>query len=137
MVDITRAVEKELSGSCHCQVTTDVIDEESFACSEVSPNSVTYQARLSGTSERGSASFMSLIEEWVSTGPTIHVRGMLMWLDENCSTAISDLSEGECSTSVAQADSGACTNTCSSTKDVQDRTITRCGVIRVRVNYGE
>ena len=38
-----------------------------------------------------------------------------MWLGENCSTAISDLSEGECSSSVAQTDSSACTNTCSST----------------------
>ena len=38
-----------------------------------------------------------------------------MWLGENCSTVISDLSEGECSSSVAQTDSCACTNTCSST----------------------
>ena len=38
-----------------------------------------------------------------------------MWLGKNCSTAISDLSEGECSSSVAQIDACACTNTCSST----------------------
>ena len=113
--DITRAVEEELSGSCQCQITTDSIDEESFACSEASPNSVTYRARLSGTSERDSASFISLIEDWVSTGPTIHVRGMLMWLGEECSTAISDLSEGECFRSESQTDSCACSNTCAST----------------------
>ena len=51
----------------------------------------------------------------MSTGPTIYVSGVLMWLGENCSTAISDLSEGECSSSVAQTDSGTCTNTYSST----------------------
>ena len=107
LADITRAVEEELSASCQCQITNDTIDEESFACSEASPNSVTYQARLSGTSERDSASFISLIEDWVSTGPTIHVRGVLMWVGEECSTAISDLSEGVCSSSEAQTSTGA------------------------------
>ena len=74
LADITSAVEEEISASCQCQITTDIIDEESFACSEVSPNSVTYRARLSGTSERDSASLISLIEDWVSTEPTIRVR---------------------------------------------------------------
>ena len=68
---------------------------------------MTYRARLSGTSERDSASLTSFIEDWVSTGPTIHVSGILMWLGEECSTAISDLSEGVCSSSEAQTSTGA------------------------------
>ena len=100
-------MEEELSGSCQCQVTTNNIDEESFACFEASPNSVTYQARLSGTSERDSTFLISLIEDWVSTGPTIRVRGMLMRVGEECSTAISDLSEGVCSNLGAQTSTGA------------------------------
>ena len=107
LAEITGAVEEELSGSCQCQITTDSIDEESFACSAASPNSVTYRARLSGTSERDSAFLISLIEDWVSTGPTIRVRGMLIWVGEKCSTAISDLSEGVCSNSEAQTSTGA------------------------------
>ena len=107
LADITRAVEEELSASCQCQITNDIIDEVSFACSAASPISVTYRARLSGTSERNSASLISLIEDWVSTEPIIHVRGMLMWLGEECSTAISDLSEGVCSSSGAQTSTGA------------------------------
>ena len=107
LAGITHAVEKELSASCQCQITNDTIDEESLACSEASPNSVSYRARLSGTSERDSASFISLIEDWVSTGPTIRVRGVLMWMGEECSTAISDLSEGVCSSSEAQTSTGA------------------------------
>ena len=105
LADITREVEEELSGSCECQFFNDIIDEESFSCFEASPNSVTYRARLSGTSERDSASLVSLIEDWVSTGPTIHVRGVLMRVGEECSTfstAISELSEGICSSSGAQ-----------------------------------
>ena len=38
-----------------------------------------------------------------------------MWLGDNCSTAISDLSKGECASSVAQTDTCSCSNTCSST----------------------
>ena len=85
-------MQEKLNSSCQCQITNDTIDEEFFACFEASPNSVTYQARLSGTFERDSASLISLIEDWVSTGPTIHVRGVLMWVGEECSMAISDLS---------------------------------------------
>ena len=107
LADITRAVEEELSGSCQCQITTDTIDGQSFACSDASPNSVTYRARLSDTIERDSASLISLIEDWVSTGPTIRVRGVLVRVGEECSTAISDLSEAVCSSSGAQTDSCA------------------------------
>ena len=65
-----------------------------------------YQARLSGTSEKDSTSFNSVIEDWVSTGPTILVRGVLVGVGEECSTAISDLSEGVCSSSGNQI--GSC-----------------------------
>ena len=111
LVDITRAVEEELSASCQCQITNDTIDEESFACFEASSNTVTYRARLSGTSDRKSTSLISLIENWVSTVPTIHVSGVLMWLGDNCSTVISDLSKGECFSSVAQTDTSTCSST--------------------------
>ena len=43
----------------------------------------------------------------MSTGPTIRVRGVLVRVGEECSTAISDLSEGVCSSSGAQTDSSA------------------------------
>ena len=107
LADITRAVEEELSSSCQCQITNGTIDRESLGCSEVSPNSVTYQARLNGTCESSRASLISLIEDWVSTGPTIRVRGMLVRVGEECSTAISDLSEGVCSSSGVQIESCA------------------------------
>ena len=86
-----------LSDSCQCEVTTDSIDEESFACSEESPNYVTYRARLSGTTEQDSASLISLIEDWVATGPTIRVGGELLKVDKDCSPAISNFTDEECS----------------------------------------
>ena len=92
----------------------------SFACSEDSSTNVTYRARLSGTSEQDSASLISLIEDWVATGPTIHVRGVLMRVGEECSATISNRSGGVCSSSKAQTDStstpwshcGRCCSSC-------------------------
>jgi len=90
-------VQEVLSDSCQCQITADGIDEESFACSKDSPNYVTYQARLSGTSEQDSASLISLVKDWVATGPTIRVMGVLMMVDMNCPVAISEFGEDTCS----------------------------------------
>ena len=94
LADITSSVLKGLTDSCHCQVSISSIDEESFVCFEESENYVTYRARLNGTLIKNSASF---IKEWVSSGPNIHVRRVLMRVDTQCSVVISDFSEEECS----------------------------------------
>ena len=73
-----------------------IVDRPSFVCYPESPSHVTYRARLEGTSERGSDSLISLIEDWVSGGPGVIVAGVLMTVDSHCSVAISSLSEGEC-----------------------------------------
>ena len=70
-------------------------------------NYVTYRARLEGTSETDSGSLISLIEEWVSSGASIIVTGVLMTVDSECSVAISSLSEGECLTSNSSASSSS------------------------------
>ena len=96
--DISNAVLQKLTASCaECGVTSDIIDRQSFACSPESPTSVIHCARLEGTSEIDSSSLISLIEEWVSDGPSIIVTGVRMAVDSECSVAISSLSEGECS----------------------------------------
>ena len=103
MDDITHAVLDKLTTSCtECSITSDIIDRQAFTCFAESPTSVTYRARLEGTPETDSGSLISLIEEWVSGGPSIIVTGILMTVDSECSVAISSLSEGECSPSVTQ-----------------------------------
>ena len=94
---ITSAVLQQLTVSCtECGVTSDIIDTPSFACFPESPTSVTYRARLEGTSETDSGSLISLIEEWVRDGTSIIITGVLMTVDSECSVTISSLSEGEC-----------------------------------------
>ena len=93
--EITAAVVEELRIKCaECECGN--IDRPSFVCYPESPSHVTYRARLEGTSERGSDSLISLIEDWVSGGPGVIVTGVLMTVDRHCSVAISFLSEREC-----------------------------------------
>ena len=93
--EITAAVVEELRMKC-AECESGIIDRPSFVCYPESPSHVTYRARLEGTSERGSDSLISLIEDWVSGGPGVIVTGVLMTVDSHCSVAISFLSEREC-----------------------------------------
>ena len=93
---ITAAVVKELTTSC-AEGVPDMIDNQFFVCYEESPSFVTYRARLEGTSETDSGSLISLIEQWVKSGASVIVTGVLMTVDSDCSVAISHLSEPECS----------------------------------------
>ena len=94
--DVTSAIVKELTPSCaECGISSDIIDEQSFACFPESPTHVTLRARLRGSAETDSGSLISLLESWVSGGATIIVTGVLMTVDPECSVAISSLSEKE------------------------------------------
>ena len=84
----------ELVELCHCQYAAENIMETSFVC--FSEEYVTFRAQLSSTAEADSTTLLSLIEGWVSTGPTIRVSGVLRRVDKDCPVAISDFSEGEC-----------------------------------------
>ena len=89
--DITAAVVNQLQTSCG-ECAPEMIDNHFFVCYPESPSHVTYRARLEGTSERGSDSLISLIEDWVRGEPGVIVTGVLMTFDPNCSVAISSLS---------------------------------------------
>ena len=81
---------------CHCQYAAENIKEESFVCFPGSEEYVTFRAQLNSTADVESSTLLSLIKGWVSTGPTIHVSGVLRRVDKDCPVAISDFSEGEC-----------------------------------------
>ena len=117
--DITSAVVKELTASCaECGISSDIIDEQFFACFPESPTHVTFRARLGGSSETDSGSLISLLESWVSGGATIIVTAVLMTVDAECSVAISSLNEGECSMTTTQPpDTTASSDTSQSSTD--------------------
>ena len=94
--DVTNELLMELVELCNCHYAAENITEESFVCFPSSEDYVTFRAQLGSTSGADSTTLLSLIEGWVSTGPTIRVSGMLRRVDKDCSVAISDFSEGEC-----------------------------------------
>ena len=107
--DIRSAIVEQLEPLCP-ECSSDAIDRQSFSCYEESPSHVTYRARLEGTSERGSDSLISLIEDWVRGGPGVIVTGVLMTVDPHCSVAISFLSEPECSPATQPSECSCATN---------------------------
>ena len=90
---ITTAVLQQLISSCtDCN---DIIDMQSLDCG--SESVIIYRARLEGTSQRDSNSFINLIEDWVTSGPSLIVTELLMTVDSRCTVVISSLSDhGDC-----------------------------------------
>ena len=82
----------ELVELCHRQYAVENIEEEHFVCFSGSEEYVTFRAQLSSTADVESSTLLSLIEGWVSTGPTIIVSGVLRRVDKDCPVAISDFS---------------------------------------------
>ena len=62
---------------------------------------ITYRARLEGTFQTDSGYLISLIEDWVRTGPSFIVNGMLMKVNSQCSVVITSLSDRECTQTIA------------------------------------
>ena len=79
-----------------CDISNDVIDQESFDCSDPSSLHVTYRARLSGTPKTDSRVFISHIEKWVLGGPNVRVQGILMRIDHDCQVSIESFNDGLC-----------------------------------------
>lgn len=58
---------------------------------------MTYLARLEGTFQTSSSLFISLIENWVSSGPSFSVAGIMLTVNSKCPVAILSFSDSECS----------------------------------------
>ena len=89
---------EQLSATCHCPQTSIIISKGTFACFDDFSKHVTYRAKLSGRHRVSSASLLTILEAWTSTGHVISVKNVLLWVNTQCSVAISGFNERECST---------------------------------------
>ena len=97
--DVRTVILKQLKDSCNdCGITNDVIDMQTLICCPESPEKLVYRARLHlhGTSQADSDRLISLLEEWVKTGSTVNVTGILLTVDTGCPVEVTSLSEDEC-----------------------------------------
>ena len=67
-----------------------------MACDQELVKYVTFRARLRGTHENSSEHLVSLLTDWISTGPVIKIMGLLMTVEKNCITKISSFNEQNC-----------------------------------------
>ena len=82
-----------------CTDCNDIIDMQSLDCG--SESVIIYRARLEGTSQRDSGSLISVIETWVTSGPSFIVTELLMTVDSQCTVVISSLSDhGDCTQTI-------------------------------------
>ena len=82
-----------------CTDCNDIIDMQSLDCG--SESVIIYRARLEGTSQRDSGSLISVIETWVSSGPSFIVTELLMTVDPQCTVVILSLSDhGDCTQTI-------------------------------------
>ena len=109
MEDITTALLQELISSCPDCEMNDIINKQLIDCDGESV--IVYRARLEGTSQTDSGYVLSLIEEWVRTGPSFIVTGILMKVDPKGAVAISSLSDAESTQTFTDSSSSSSHNT--------------------------
>ena len=111
-----------------CDISTDIIDQESFDCSDSSSLHVTYRARLSDTPETDSLVLISHIEKWVSGGPNVRVQGVLMRIDHDCQVSIESFNDDLCTDmSITTTDSDSPTTASPSSQGSSDSTVAIIG----------
>ena len=128
MKDITSGVHQALSNLCTCDISSDIIDQESFDCSNPLSLHVTYRARLSGTPETDSHVFISHIEKWVSGGPNVRVQGVLMRIDYDCQVSIESFNDDLCTdVPITTTESDSSTTASPSSQGSSDNTVAIIG----------
>ena len=93
---ITAAVLRETQELCQCGFTSDRLTNEVFQCFPVSPEAVTYRAKLHGTISDNSTQLISHMEQWTAEGAAITIQQVLLRVDGSCTVAVSALVDEEC-----------------------------------------
>ena len=89
--DIRDQIAEEVANSCNCDFTSSHIDQEELSCSDGSTNSLNYTARLTSTFfDIDSSELVGFLDDWVASGPTVTVEGVLLRaLEEKCTGVVS------------------------------------------------
>ena len=103
-MDVTSAILQVVQDSCQCVYGQSEVDGELFRCFDGSEDSVTYRARLLATTEVGTQSLVSSLEQWVAAGSSVVVGGVALTVDAGCSVEISDRLQKEAECGAEQTD---------------------------------
>ncbi len=87
---------------CQCNINMNtVITNGGFQCFANSPELVTYRAQLQGTLEVAALEFVQILQQWVSSGPSINIKAQILNVKSSCPVLIASFSDPECDSSTA------------------------------------
>ena len=86
-----------LNIQCKCDLTMSHISQSEFSCRTGPDESVTFRARISGTSSRSASDLASLIRTWVQgRGASIKVGTARLQLDSTCDASLENIHAPDC-----------------------------------------
>ena len=98
---IRQSLMATLTSQCNCNVTTSHISQGEFSCRTGPTDTVTYRARVSGTSSRSASDMVELIRSWAQGGDaSIKVGGSRFQLDPTCDATLDNIHAPDCGTKV-------------------------------------
>ena len=105
---IISAVVDKTEQLCQCGFTAGHIDHavSGFQCSENQRNHVVFRSRLYGTVTTNASTLINHIQQWVSSGISIAVLGLILEVDPTCPVHISSFSVPECAVTTSPSSPG-------------------------------
>ena len=98
--DIISHITSLLIEQCHCKIDMNTaIKNGGFQCFANSPEIVTYRAQIQGTSEVAALDLVQILQQWVSTKPSINIKAQILNVKSSCPVLIASLREEECGSS--------------------------------------
>ena len=95
--DIKQFLAEVLDPQCTCNLTMSHISQGEFSCRTGPADSVTFRARISGTSSRSASDMASLIRTWVQGGDaSIKVGASRLHLDPTCDASLENIHDLDC-----------------------------------------
>ena len=92
---IEKALIEAVESRCECHFPKAHLFEATFSCTS-SPNLATYRNTLIGTHNFNATQLIGFIQDWVTSGPRINVKGLAVRLDKSCPVVIASLNDPEC-----------------------------------------
>ena len=95
--DIKQFLATVLNTQCKCNLTKSHISQGEFSCRAGPADSVTFRARISGTSSRSASDMASLIRTWIQGGDaSIKVGASRFHLDPTCDASLENIHDPDC-----------------------------------------
>ena len=82
--------------SCYDQFNTSLLLDSRLVCFDESPQTMVFQAQLSGTILKSASKLLSFIKQWIISNGSLTVQGSQVFLNTNCALVIPSFDSEKC-----------------------------------------